>query len=70
MDCSLPGASVHGILQVKNTGVGCHFLLQGIFLTQEANPDLLNCRQTLYQLSYKGSPTVNTLVAQSLHMYL
>ena len=28
MDCGLPGSSVHGILQ--NTGVGCHFLLQGI----------------------------------------
>ena len=25
----------------KNTGVGCHFLLQGIFLTQGSNPDLL-----------------------------
>ena len=34
MDCSLPGSSVYGILQAKNTGVGCHFLLQGIFLTQ------------------------------------
>ena len=32
MDCSLPGSSVHGILQAKNTGVDCHFLLQGIFL--------------------------------------
>ena len=28
MDCSPPGSSVHGILQGKNTGVGCHFLLQ------------------------------------------
>ena len=27
MDCSLPGSSVHGILQ--NTGVGCHALLWG-----------------------------------------
>ena len=35
----------------KNTGVGCHFLLQGIFLTQESNPCLLHCRQTLYPLS-------------------
>ena len=26
----------------KNTGVGCHFLLQGIFLTQELNPHLPN----------------------------
>ena len=25
----------------KNTGAGCHFLLQGIFLTQESNPHLL-----------------------------
>ena len=40
----------------KNTGVGCHSLLQGIFLTQELNPGLLHCRQTLYWLSYKGSP--------------
>ena len=39
----------------KNTGVGCHFLLQGIFLTQESNPGLLHCRQIFYQLSYKGS---------------
>ena len=27
----------------KNTGVGCHFLLQRIFLTQESNPGLLHC---------------------------
>ena len=32
MDCSPPGSSVHGIL--KNTGVGSHFLLQGIVPTQ------------------------------------
>ena len=37
MDRSLPGSSVHGIFPGKNTGVGCHFLLQGIFLTQELN---------------------------------
>ena len=30
----------------KNTGVGCHFLLQGIFPTQESNPGLPHCRQT------------------------
>ena len=29
MDCSPAGFSVHGILQARNTGVGCHFLLQG-----------------------------------------
>ena len=37
----------------KNTGVGCHSLLQGIFLTQGSNPGLLNCRQILYCLSHK-----------------
>ena len=31
----------------KNTGVGCHFLLQGIFPTQRSNPGLLHCRQML-----------------------
>ena len=35
----------------KNIGVGCHFLLQGIFLTQELNSGLLHCRQVLYWLS-------------------
>ena len=32
----------------KNTGVGCHFLLQGIFLTQESNLHLLLGRQVFY----------------------
>ena len=35
----------------KNTGMGCHFFLQGIFLTQGLNLGLLDCRQTLYGLS-------------------
>ena len=30
----------------KNTGVGCHFLLQGIFQTQGSNPGLLCCGQS------------------------
>ena len=39
----------------KNTGVGCHALLQGVFLTQGSNPchlRLLHCRQILYPLSH------------------
>ena len=39
----------------KSTGVSCHFLLQGIFLTQGSNPGLLHCRQTLYPLSHQGT---------------
>ena len=52
MHCSLPGSSVHGDTPGKNITVGCHALLQGIFPTQEMNPDLLHCRQILYQLSH------------------
>ena len=51
MDYGPPGSSVHGDSPGKNTGVGCHFLLQGIFLTQGSNPDLLHCRQILYHVS-------------------
>ena len=39
----------------KNTGMGCHSLLQGIFLSQGLNPCLLPCRQSLYSLSHQGS---------------
>ena len=40
----------------KNTGVGSHSLLQGIFLTQGSNPGPLQYRWILYQLSHEGSP--------------
>ena len=46
----------------KNTGVGCHFLLQGIFLTQESNLGLQHCRQILYHLSHQGSLFPNLTV--------
>ena len=39
----------------KNTGVGCHILLQGIFPIQGLNLGLLHCRQILYCLSHQGS---------------
>ena len=50
MGCSPPGFPVHGILQA--TGVGCHALLQGIFLTHWLNLGLPLCRQILYSLSH------------------
>ena len=37
----------------KRTGVGCHFLLQGIFMTQGSNPSLPHRRQTLNRLSHQ-----------------
>ena len=38
----------------KNTRVGSHGLLHGIFLTQRSNPGLLHCRWILYCLSHQG----------------
>ena len=40
----------------KNTGVGCHFLLQGIFLTQGSNPGLLHWQVGSLPLNRLGSP--------------
>ena len=56
MDCSsLPSSSVHGDSPGKNSEVGCHFLLQGIFPTQGLKPGLLHCRQILSCLSHQGN---------------
>ena len=40
----------------KNTGMGCHALLQGTFPTQGWNSSLLHCRRILYPLNHLGSP--------------
>ena len=53
MDRGAWRATVHGIFPGKDTGAGGHFPPQGIFLTQRLNPDLLHCRQILYDLSYE-----------------
>ena len=50
---SPPDSSVHPLC--KNTKVGCHFLLQGIFPTQGSNMGLSHCRHVLYHLSHQGS---------------
>ena len=44
----------------RNTGVGCHFLLHGIFPTQGSNPDLPHCRQILTPSELSGKPQKNT----------
>ena len=38
------GSSVHGVSPDKNTGVGCHALLHGIFPVQGSNPGFLHSR--------------------------
>ena len=53
---SPPGSSVHGDSVGKNTGVGCHALLQEFFQTQGLNPGLLYRRWTLLLPSHWGRP--------------
>ena len=62
-DCSRPGSSVHGDSPGKNSGVGCHAFLQGIFPNQGLNPSLLHCRWLLYCLSHQGNPKILEWVA-------
>ena len=53
--CSSPGSSIHGILQARileNTGVGWHFLLQGIIPTQGSKLHLLLRKWILYHRSH------------------
>ena len=54
MDCSLSGSSVHDF-PGKNTCMGCHSFLQGIFLTQGSNPCLLHWQADYLSLSHQGS---------------
>ena len=56
-DCGPPGSSVYGDSPGKNTGVGCHSLLQEIFPIQGSNPGLPHCGQILYCLSHQGRPS-------------
>ena len=42
----------------KNTGMVCHSSLQRVFPTQISNPGLPHCRQIVYHLSHKGSPSI------------
>ena len=53
MDYSPPGSSVHGDSPGKNTGVGCHALLQGIF---PINPGIEPRSPTLQADSLAAEP--------------
>ena len=54
MGCSLPGSSPWNF-PGKNTGAGCHFLLQGIFIIQGSNLYLLHWQVDSLPLSHLGS---------------
>ena len=60
MDCSPARLLCPWDFPGKNTGVGRHSLLQGIFQTPGSNPGLLHCRWIFHYLSHlKLSPTWN-----------
>ena len=53
--CLYTSPSVHGTSQARITGVGCHFLLWKISLTQGLNLHLLHW-QVDFLLSHLGNP--------------
>ena len=55
MNCSPQGSSGPWDFSGKNTRVDCHFLLQGIFLTQGSNQSLLHWQVNSLPLSHLGS---------------
>ena len=56
MHCSLPGSSIHGILQVRILEWVAISFSRGSSPPRNQTHGLLNCRQILYRLSYEGSP--------------
>lgn len=63
MDFSPPGSFIQGILQAR-IPVGCHFLLQGVFLIQRVNLSLLPWPADCLLLSHRGSPRGDRLHTQ------
>ena len=68
IDSSPLASSVRRYSPGKNTGVGCHALLQGIFPSQGSNPGLPHCRQILYRLSHQGSPVRDPVCLPSVYL--
>ena len=62
--CSLLGSFCPWDFSGKNTEVGCHFLLQGIFLTQGSDLCLLHWQVNSLPLSLLGSPSDALLMAR------
>ena len=70
MDCSPPSSSVHGASPGKNTGVGCHTLLQGTFPTQGLHQHLLHLlrwQEGSLPLAPSGNPVTRINMCKSLN---
>ena len=70
MDCSPLGSSDDGDSPGKNSGVGCHALLERIFPIQRSNPVLPHCKQILYHMNHQGSPHCNVFYIKSKRIHL
>ena len=66
MDCSLPGSSVHGILQAIILEPVAIPFSRGSPRPRGSNPGLLHCRQILYRLKYQGSILSGSMVKNHL----
>ena len=51
----------------KNTGMGYHSLLQGIFRTQGSNPGLLHCRWILYHSATRETSKKEMILGSASH---
>ena len=70
MDYSLPSSSVCRIFQTRY-GVGCHFLLQGVFSTQESNLRLLHLAGSLYHCAiWEALSVMMALVITECYCYM
>ena len=69
MDCSPPGSYCPWDSPGKNTRVGFHALLQGIFLTQGLNMCFLHCWWILYPLSQLGSQILVYSTTKNIYIY-
>ena len=75
LDCSPPGSSVHGVFKALKSGlrVGCHFLLQAIFLIQEANLHhlcVLHWQMDSLPLAPPGKPSMCMSIHISTYTYV
>ena len=70
MDCSPPGSNAHADSPGKNTGVGCHALLQGIFPTQGSNPRLPQPRSPALQVDSLPSEPPEKPIQEAGRCYL
>ena len=73
MDCSLARLLCPWEFSGMNTGVGCHFFLQGIFPTRGSNPCLLLillCRRILYPLCHRDFPPLYGIIPHYLPTHM